>query len=101
MDFDNLIAAFLDFAILVCKHLGISLGNANVSKFSDGEISLVINEKMATQSMFKLMMKQKKHTIAMQILNAMKQTVKNKKFITSEKKKIHKLLGKRKQKHVI
>ena len=31
-----------DFALLICKHLDISLGDANVSKFSNSEISLVI-----------------------------------------------------------
>ena len=41
-----------DFAVLVCQHLDVSLGDANISKFSDGEISLVINENVRKEDVF-------------------------------------------------
>ena len=41
-----------DFALLICKHLDISLGDANVSKFSNSEISLVINENVRKEDVF-------------------------------------------------
>ena len=41
-----------EFALLICKHLNITLGNAQVSKFSDGEISLVINENVRKEDVF-------------------------------------------------
>ena len=41
-----------DFALLVCEHLDVSLGDANVSKFSDGEISLIINENVRKEDVF-------------------------------------------------
>ncbi len=41
-----------EFASLICKHLGVNLGDAQVSKFSDGEISLVINENVRKEDVF-------------------------------------------------
>tara|TARA_Y100000590_G_scaffold466679_1_gene642884 strand:+ start:687 stop:1685 length:999 start_codon:yes stop_codon:yes gene_type:complete len=41
-----------EFAQKICSHLGITLGNANVSKFADGEISLVINENVRKEDVF-------------------------------------------------
>ena len=41
-----------EFAQLVSKHLGIVLGDADVSHFSDGEISLVINENVRKEDAF-------------------------------------------------
>ncbi|MAE86727.1 MAG: phosphoribosylpyrophosphate synthetase [Flammeovirgaceae bacterium] len=41
-----------EFADLVCKHLGCSRSNAELSKFSDGEIKLVINESVRNDNVF-------------------------------------------------
>jgi ribose-phosphate pyrophosphokinase len=41
-----------DFSEKICQHLGCSLADANVSKFSDGEINLVINENVRKEDVF-------------------------------------------------
>ena len=49
--------------------------------------SISINVKMATKTMYKLLMKQKKHDMAKQILLLMKKNKKNLKFVNAEFKK--------------
>ena len=53
-----------------------------------------INKEMATQTMYKMMLSQKKYKIACEILNVMKKKNKKKKFVTTEMKKIKKYLEK-------
>ncbi|NMM36142.1 MAG: ribose-phosphate pyrophosphokinase [Glaciimonas sp.] len=43
-----------DLAIEVCKQLGLSLGKASVSKFSDGEVMVEINENVRGKDVFVL-----------------------------------------------
>ncbi|NMM25981.1 MAG: ribose-phosphate pyrophosphokinase [Glaciimonas sp.] len=43
-----------DLAIAVCKQLGLSLGKASVSKFSDGEVMVEINENVRGKDVFVL-----------------------------------------------
>lgn len=45
-------SANIEFANLVCKHLNCQLSDAIVSKFSDGEIRLVINENVRKEDVF-------------------------------------------------
>ena len=40
------------FSESVCRHLGCSLADANVSKFSDGEINLIINVNVRKEDVF-------------------------------------------------
>ncbi|WP_025915623.1 ribose-phosphate pyrophosphokinase [Herminiimonas sp. CN] len=43
-----------DLAVDVCKQLGLSLGKANVDKFSDGEVMVEINENVRGKDVFVL-----------------------------------------------
>ena len=50
--------------------------------------SIVINENMATKTMYQLMISQNKNELAKQILFIMKKNKKNIKFVNSELKKL-------------
>ena len=64
--------------------------NSNIMK--DDHIR--INENMATKTMYKIMLKQKKHDIALSILQTMNKQSKYKRFVTKEMKKNRILLKK-------
>ena len=58
---------------------------------------LLVSPDMATKTMYKLLLRQKKHQLALQVLEAMKKKNKDKKFISIEMKKLKKLDNRKKQ----
>jgi len=63
--------------------------------------TIQINTTMATKTMYKLMVQQKKYDVAMAILEIMKTNKKNNKFVNLEQKKLQQAINKRNKKHVI
>ena len=55
--------------------------------------SIDINKIMATKTMYQLMIKQQKYSMAYEILNVMSKSTKNKKFVKDELMKIKKKLN--------
>ena len=63
--------------------------------------TIQINPTMATKTMYKLMVQQKKYDVAIAILEIMKTNKKNIKFVNLEQKKLQQSINTRNKKHVI
>ena len=58
------------------------------------KVNIVLNKRLATKTMFSVFMKQKKHNEALAVLQMMKKTKENKKFIKEETTKLINLINK-------
>ena len=65
------------------------------------QTTIQINTTMATKTMYKLMVQQKKYDVAIAILEIMKANKKNIKFVNLEQKKLQQSINTRNKKHVI